>query len=132
MTDPHRAVHADVSFVVLKKLVVRREFTRGEYVRLDGTRSPCLELRRNCGLGCECAAQYLTQADPSPQLAERKSLCFNSRTKQGISEVEGTAAAIKEGPDAWAYEVEANLVELRPLNDAFTRGASATSRGTEG
>lgn len=93
-------------------LTVRREFRRGIYEFPDGSREPSLELKRDCGLGCSCEA-VIIKADPGPKLAESKSLCFNDSKKQGISEIVGTAKAIKEGPDEWIYEVQAKLRECR-------------------
>lgn len=99
-------------WIDVKTLTVRREFRAGEWGWLSGEKTPCIDLRRDCWLGCECSAQILN-AVPGPELAEQKCLCFNDRTKQGISEVKGTAKAIKEGPDEWIYEVQAKLVEAR-------------------
>ena len=111
-----------MEFIDVKTLTVRREFRAGEWIRLSGEKTPCIDLRRDCGIGCECSAQIL-KAVPGPDLAEQKCLCFNDRTKQGISEVKGTAKAIKEGPDEWIYEVQANLVEAR--QNAELTGACA-------
>ena len=104
-----------MNFVEVQTLTVRREFRHGTYERYDGTTAPCLELTRDCGLGCKCGAT-VTKATPGPDLAEQKCLCFNDRTKQGISEVKGTAKAIKEGPDEWIYEVTAKVVQAQGHN----------------
>lgn len=101
-----------MEWIDVKTLTVRREFRAGEWLWLSGEKTPCLDLRRDCGIGCECSAQIL-KAVPGPELAEQKCLCFNDLTKQGISEVKGTAKAIEEGPDEWIYEVQAKLVEAR-------------------
>lgn len=101
-----------MEWIDVKTLTVRREFRAGEWLWLSSEKTPCIDLRRDCGLGCECSAQIL-KATPGADLAEQKSLCFNDRTKQGISEIKGTAKAIKEGPDEWIYEVQAKLVEAR-------------------
>lgn len=73
---------------------------------------PCLDLYRNCGMGCECGAKVFA-SEPSLKLAEAKSLCFHDIRKQGISEIAGSGEVIKEGPDEWIYSVGANIVEMR-------------------
>lgn len=111
-----------MEWIDVKTLTVRREFRAGEWLWQSGEKTPCLDLRRDCGIGCECSAHIL-KAVPGPELAEQKCLCFNDRTKQGISEVKGTAKAIKEGPDEWIYEVQANLVEARQNAEVSGRAA---------
>jgi hypothetical protein len=115
-------------------LTVRREFRHGTYEYSDGTKAPCLELTRDCGLGCTCGA-VITKATPGPELAEAKCLCFNDRKKQGVSEVKGTAKPIKEGPDEWIYEVQAKLFEARQSHDypacALFRGGKCTCDADE-
>lgn len=101
-----------MGWVDVKTLTVRREFRAGEWTSMSGEKTPCLDLRRDCGIGCECEAKIL-KAVPGLELAEQNCFCFNDRTKQGISEVKGTAKAIKEGPDEWVYEVQATLVEVQ-------------------
>lgn len=115
-----------MEWIDVKTLTVRREFRAGEMLFLSGEKAPCLDIRRDCGLGCECSAQVL-KAVPGPELAEQKCFCFNDRTKQGVSEVKGTARVIKEGPDEWIYEVQAKLVEARQnaLANAEVSGRAA-------
>lgn len=101
-----------MSFVEVQTITVRREIRHGIYQRCDGTTGRCLDLTRDCGLGCKCGTQ-VTKATPGPELAEQKCLCFNDRTKQGISEMKGTARPIKEGPDEWIYEVTAKVIQAQ-------------------
>lgn len=101
-----------MEWIDVATLTVRREFRPGIYEYSDGTKAPSLELKRDCGLGCTCEA-VITKATPGPDLAEKKCLCFNDLKKQGVSEVKGTARALKEGPDEWIYEVQAKIVEAR-------------------
>lgn len=102
------------TFVTVRQLTVRRDYQRGTYEKLDGSKEPCFTLSRNCGLGCTCTAStWFRNGNPSVESAENKTLCFNDRTKQGISEIKGTGRAIEEGPDKWIYEVQAELVEAR-------------------
>lgn len=117
----------EMEWIEVKTLTVRREFRAGEWTKLSGEKTPCLDLIRNCGIGCECSAQILT-AVPGIELAEEKCLCFNDRTKRGISEVKGTAKAIKEGPDEWIYEVQAKLVEAK-ANDHDQKAAAYYKAG---
>ncbi len=100
-----------IKFKKVATITVLREFRSSFYEFSDGEKVPCLELTRDCGLGCKCAADILKANSPTPQLAEKRCLCFNDLKKQGISEVEGTARAIKEGPDVWIYEVKAEIVQ---------------------
>ena len=121
-----------MEWINVKTLTVRREFRRaGEWLLPSGEKTPCIDLRRDCGIGCECSAQII-KAVPGPELAEQKCLCFNDRTKQGISEVKGTAKAIKEGPDEWIYEVQANFVEARQNALAQADAARGVSPGAMG
>lgn len=99
-----------MEWVDVATLMVRRSFRPGTYECSDGETVPSLELKRDCGLGCTCEA-VLIKATPRPELAESKCLCLNDISKQGVSEVEGTAKAIKEGPDEWIYEVQAKVVK---------------------
>lgn len=110
----------EMEWVDVATLTVRREFRHGTYEYSDGTKAPSLELRRDCGIGCTCE-EVITKAIPGQALAEAKCLCFNDLKKQGVSEVKGTAKAIKEGPNEWIYEVQAKLVEARP-NAELRRG----------
>lgn len=93
-----------MNFIPIKRLTVRREFSAG---REPGS----LDLRRDCGLGCACAATLFKCGEPSERLAEQKSLCFNDATRQGISELQGTARRVLAPTGSVAFEVAADLVE---------------------
>lgn len=101
-----------ITFRTLRTITVRREFTVGTYQTSTGEIS-CLRLKRNCGIGCTCEADITSPSTltPTPDLATKKSLCFNDSTKQGISEIPGTATPIIEGPDVWAYYVQAEIIQ---------------------
>ncbi|MFA9217412.1 MAG: hypothetical protein ACEQSK_09925 [Sphingomonadaceae bacterium] len=103
-----------MEFVNVATINVRREYRPGTYRFMSGEEVPCLDLHRNCGLGCQCDAQIIKARQPSVDQAEEKCLCYNSMKRQGVSEIKGSGRAIKEGPDEWIYEVVANLVEARP------------------
>ena len=95
-----------MSRVVLKRLVVRREFK-------PGVEPDSLEVRRDCGMGCKCGSVIYRPRLPLNEQAESPTLCFNGRTRQGISEVSGTAHRVASDPGTTAFEVDAELVEVR-------------------
>lgn len=93
-------------FTVLRRLTVRREFTASRDPR-------AMNLRRDCGIGCTCAALIYTP-EATAEAASLKSLCFNDRTQQGISELAGTAQRVEAPEGVTAFEVQANLVGVAP------------------
>jgi hypothetical protein len=93
------------TFVPIRTMTGRRQYRRSD-VGLD--------VHRDCGIGCTCAATIFTRGNPSIEMAEAKTLCFNDRLRQGISEVKSSGRALKEGPDEWIYEVAIELLEARP------------------
>jgi|CXWL01.1.fsa_nt_gi hypothetical protein len=90
-------------FHVVRTLTVRRDFSAGP-------EAGAVTVHRNCGLGCSCAGTIYKTAGPTPRLAEGKTLCFNDRTLEGISEIAGSARLVPAGPGVTAYEVQAHLV----------------------
>lgn len=89
-------------FAVVRTLTVRRDFSAGP-------EAGSVIVKRDCGLGCTCGATIYKTAGASARLAEDKTLCFNYRTKEGISEVAGTAKLVPAAPGVTAYEVQAHL-----------------------
>ena len=103
-----------MQFIEIATLTVRREYRPGTPEIMNGVEEPCFDLHRDCGIGCTCdASAWFRDGRPNIARAERKTLCFNDIKKQGISEIDGTGRAIKEGPDEWIYEVQASLIEAR-------------------
>lgn len=89
-------------FSVVRTLTVRRYFSAGP-------EAGALTVKRDCGLGCTCGATIYKTSGPSARLAEDKTLCFNDRTKEGISELAGSARLVAAPPGVTAYEVQAHL-----------------------
>jgi hypothetical protein len=89
-------------FSVVRTLTVRRDFS-------EGPEAGALTVKRDCGLGCTCGGTIYKTAGPSARLAEDKTLCFNDRTKEGISEISGCARLVPAPPGVTAYEVQAHL-----------------------
>ena len=89
-------------FSVVQTLTVRRDFSAGP-------EAGALTVKRDCGLGCTCGATIYKTSGPSARLAEDKTLCFNDRTKEGISELAGSARLVPAPPGVTAYEVQAHL-----------------------
>lgn len=96
-------------FSVVRTLTVRRDFSPGAE---DGS----LIVQRDCGIGCKCGATIYKTMGPSAQMAETKSLCFNDRTREGISEIAGTAKLVAAQSGVTAYEVQADLVSMQAIN----------------
>lgn len=93
------------SLDVVRTLTVRREFSAGP-------EADALKVSRDCGLGCTCAAIIYKTAGPSARLAEDKTLCFNDRKQEGISEIAGTAKLAAAQAGVTAYEVQAHLKRM--------------------
>ncbi len=89
-------------FDVVRILTVRRDFSAGP-------EPGAVTVNRDCGLGCTCSGTIYKTAGPTPRLAESKTLCFNDRTHEGISEIAGSARLVTAGPGVTAYEVQAHL-----------------------
>lgn len=98
-------------FEVVRTLTVRRDFSAGP-------EAGAVTVSRNCGLGCTCEATIYKTAGPSARLAEDKTLCFNDRTKEGISEIAGTARLVPAAPGVTAYELLAHLKRHNVADDS--------------
>jgi hypothetical protein len=96
--------NSNLTRTVKRTLTVRRDFTAGQ-------EPGSVEVARDCGIGCTCGATIYKTEGPSPRLAEDKTLCFNDATREGISELPGTARLVPAAPGVTAYEVQAELVQ---------------------
>lgn len=103
-----------MDFIEVGTVVVRREYRRGVCEGLGGEKASCIEVVRDCGMGCKCEAYYPSRtAAPTLQLAIDDVLCFNDSTNQGISGRGCSGRVIQDGPDVWIFEIDAKLKEGR-------------------
>lgn len=92
-------------FEPVRRLTVRREFR-------DGAAPGVVQVHRDCGIGCTCDGT-IYKAVPNAALAESKTLCFNDRALQGISEIAGSARLVQDAQGVKVFELAADLVEAR-------------------